>query len=262
MFQRGSRILACSFALFFPLALLGKSTGPLVNARKEMLVMSNRKPALLQNNPNSRNRPLEQVLAFLAQNKTNRLPYRDGRFMCTEFAVALHDRAEANGFRCALVSLTFSEGIGHALNAFQTTDHGIVYVDCTGGRNGDDEDLYDTIGYIELGKPYGRLHVDLAATWPNDYRNYEEAKKIFQNLRKLDRELDVELKAINQGAKLLEDHAPEVARSPDLQKLNAALRERVEHYNRLLEGRNRIATKFRLNYDENTSPVTRVDVFW
>ena len=36
-------------------------------------------------------------------------------------------------FRAAFVAVLFSDNeAGHALNAFRTTDRGLVYVDCTG----------------------------------------------------------------------------------------------------------------------------------
>jgi len=63
--------------------------------------------------------------------------------ICADFAERLHNDAEMAGIRCAYVSLELSgytdpnnfgisSDTGHALDAFQTTDRGLVYVDDTG----------------------------------------------------------------------------------------------------------------------------------
>jgi len=63
--------------------------------------------------------------------------------VCADFAERLHNDAEMAGIRCAYVSLEMTGytdplhlGIpangGHACNAFQTTDRGLIYVDATG----------------------------------------------------------------------------------------------------------------------------------
>ena len=49
----------------------------------------------------------------------------------------------------------FTDGTGHALNAFNTSDLGLVYVDVTEG---------DSIAYVEVGKTYGRIALD-AVKW-------------------------------------------------------------------------------------------------
>ena len=51
--------------------------------------------------------------------------------VCADFAERLHNDAEMAGIKCAFVTLHTSEGF-HALNAFQTTDQGLIYVDDTG----------------------------------------------------------------------------------------------------------------------------------
>ncbi len=53
--------------------------------------------------------------------------------------------------RCAYVEIAFSKWEGHALNAFDTTDKGLIYVDNTGA---------DQIAYIEVGQPYEVIHLD------------------------------------------------------------------------------------------------------
>ncbi|MBA7575292.1 hypothetical protein ES708_17113 [subsurface metagenome] len=52
-------------------------------------------------------------------------------FGCEEYALVLHDAAEAEGIKAAIVAVRDSGGLRpfHAFNAFATTDEGIVYVD-------------------------------------------------------------------------------------------------------------------------------------
>ena len=220
----------------------------MVNERNELLVTSAGTPARLRNNPNARDRRL----------------YRTGSFMCTEYALAVHDAAEANGLRCALVSVAFEEGIGHALNAFQTTDFGLVFIDCTGAPGGDKEDAYDTLGYLRTGEPYGRLHLDLAVRSPADYRHYADSRAIFRNLTAWDRELSAEYQDIEEAQRGLE--AAMAGAKPEDQEgilaAHKALSERVDRYNEDIEYRNELARTFRVQYSENKSPVASWDVFW
>jgi hypothetical protein len=51
--------------------------------------------------------------------------------VCADFAERLHNDAEMAGIRCAFVIVDTSLGY-HALNAFQTTDAGLVFIDDTG----------------------------------------------------------------------------------------------------------------------------------
>jgi hypothetical protein len=64
--------------------------------------------------------------------------YNYDTFVCADFAEMLHNNAEKAGFRTAYVSIQlgpcayYPTSGGHALNAFETTDKGLVYIDCTG----------------------------------------------------------------------------------------------------------------------------------
>jgi len=51
--------------------------------------------------------------------------------VCSDFAERLHNDAEMAGIRCAYVSIDLSTG-EHAIDAFQTTDEGLIYIDDTG----------------------------------------------------------------------------------------------------------------------------------
>jgi len=93
----------------------------------------------------------EELKSFLEQDDTDRIEYRPGEFDCTGFAITLRDRAWRLGFRCAYVEIEFAEGGGHALNAFQTVDRGLVFVDVVGK---------DAIAYVQVGQPYGLISLN------------------------------------------------------------------------------------------------------
>ncbi len=88
----------------------------------------------------------QQLVDFLRSDKTDQNQYILNSYMCAEFARDVHNNAEAAGIRAAFVGVSFKgESDGHALNTFETTDKGLVYIDC-----GD----VDAIVYIEEGKEY------------------------------------------------------------------------------------------------------------
>lgn len=87
---------------------------------------------LLIDNPEATNPTWAELKAFLAQDQTENHEYILHEYDCSEFSRDLHNRAEAAGIRTAEVQIDFvGESMGHALNAFLTTDYGLVYVDCT-----------------------------------------------------------------------------------------------------------------------------------
>ena len=103
-------------------------------------------PMHLINNDDAINPTWQQLKNFLLSDKTDQNQYIPGSYMCADFAKEIHDNAEAAGIRAAFVGVFFKGEIDdHALNAFETTDKGLVYIDC-----GD----VDTIVYIEEGKEY------------------------------------------------------------------------------------------------------------
>ncbi len=119
---------------------------------------------VLINNKDAVNPTYAQMVSFLQQDRTDQFPYTyslsvpgsyygsaesyvdltriqgiiDGTEqpsppqVCADFAERLHNDAEMAGIRCAYVSIDLSGYTGgHALDAFQTTDMGLVYVDDT-----------------------------------------------------------------------------------------------------------------------------------
>jgi len=68
----------------------------------------------------------------------------------------LHNNAEEAEIRAAFVAADLvDEQDGHALNAFNTTDRGLVYIDDTGLREQDSvQCLLDKYVVVEIGREY------------------------------------------------------------------------------------------------------------
>ncbi|MFH1031287.1 MAG: hypothetical protein V1767_01760 [Chloroflexota bacterium] len=94
----------------------------------------------LIDNRKATNPTLNQLVEFIFQDQTDRLPYYAGKlpyatheYDCSQLSRDVHNHSEAVGIRSAVVHVWFrGEKVGHALNAFLTTDYGLVYVDSTG----------------------------------------------------------------------------------------------------------------------------------
>jgi hypothetical protein len=86
----------------------------------------------LVENPDAKNPTYDELLKFLKADTTDMNRYLLDYYVCTNFAETVHNNAEASGIRTAMVFIRFTEGPGHAINAFLTTDKGLVYIDCTG----------------------------------------------------------------------------------------------------------------------------------
>ena len=122
---------------------------------------NNGKPVQLINNENAVDPTWKELKAFLFLDKTDQKPYIDYSYECASFAEELHNNAEARGIRAAFVGIFFSsEFEGHALNAFQTTDKGLVYIDCQG---------YDFVAYIAEDKEYGIILLEMAESFSYNY---------------------------------------------------------------------------------------------
>lgn len=151
---------------------------------------------VLINNEDARNPTYSELLSFLRSDETDAFPYQytlpivefyypppedeidldqlkniiDGRIepsppkICADFAERLHNNAEMAGIRCAYVSITLGD-TGHACNAFQTIDRGLVYIDCTGISDSYGPDNNDTIVDIEVGEQYNPEYLFPSGGW-------------------------------------------------------------------------------------------------
>ena len=119
----------------------------------------------LVNNPNAEDVSFAELKSFILEDDTNKHKYIQGVRNCVDFAEMLHNNAEDVDIRAAFVGINFvGKEIGHAVNAFHTTDKGLVYIDCTGPAAEDfsHKDRYDQIGYIERFEEYGTITITKA----------------------------------------------------------------------------------------------------
>lgn len=137
----------------------------------------------LVNNGTAADPTWQQLMSFLITDKTDEKDYVPGTFMCGAFAEELYNNAEAAGIRAAWVSVSLGGmSEGHALNAFYTTDRGLVYIDCSGktaqnptqsvGMNSTSPEglrVYgetnscDKVAFVVVGKELGLVSLDVAS---------------------------------------------------------------------------------------------------
>jgi hypothetical protein len=98
---------------------------PMLNAMGQVVTITDYR--------NATNTTYANLTIFLDHDHTEDMPYVDPNYTCSDFAVALHDSAEAHGIRCGIVNVQFEgQPIGHAFDVFPTSDKGMVFVDATG----------------------------------------------------------------------------------------------------------------------------------
>ena len=102
-----------------------------------------------------------QLVTFITQDKTDQHPYNINSFNCVNYATTVYNNAETSNIEAATVTMNLqNSAAGHAVNAFITSDYGLVYVDCTGN---------DAIARVEVGKVYRA--VSPGAVQPGQIRN-------------------------------------------------------------------------------------------
>jgi hypothetical protein len=133
----------------------------ILNNKQPNDFQNNGKPVHLINNENAVDPTWKELKAFLYLDKTDQKPYVENSYECANFAEDIHNNAEARGIRAAFVSIFFIKELeGHALNAFQTTDMGLVYIDCQ---------EYDFVAFIAEQKEYGIILLEMAESIDYDY---------------------------------------------------------------------------------------------
>lgn len=139
---------------------------------------------VLRNAADTHNPTWSELMSFLEQDVTDLRIYSP--LLCGGFAELVHNNAEIEGIASAFVVINYEQGVGHALNAFYTTDRGLVYIDCT-GEDSDEADehtpgyvyigdtgSHDTIAYIGVGRPIG--HINTGLSYGPGFDDYEQWK--------------------------------------------------------------------------------------
>lgn len=147
----------------------------------------------LHNNKSAIDVSYQDVILFVLNDDTDKMRYDDLSFVCADSAELLHNNAEQAGIKCAFVSIatgitktvtTINGKIihssinseGHALNAFNTTDKGLIYIDCTGSYL--DEISVDRIATIDDDAIY--------YTILNKHRNNYYINPLYMNIKNIE----------------------------------------------------------------------------
>lgn len=109
----------------------------------------------LDNYPNTTDPTYNELLQFIMNDKTDTILYDYDSFVCADYAVTVHNNAEKVGIKAGVVDVSFyDDSDGHALNVFNTTDKGLVFIDCTGNPENYGKNNCDTVVNLEIGKEY------------------------------------------------------------------------------------------------------------
>lgn len=107
---------------------------------------------ILKNNRSAKKPTYAEVVKFLEKDVTDEIEYTE-KYKCTHYAVMVHNNAEKYGIKCGFVCVTFvSESYGHAVNAWSTSDHGVIFTDSCGHAS--DHVGNDKLVTCEIGKDY------------------------------------------------------------------------------------------------------------
>ena len=84
----------------------------------------------------------QEALQFIESDQTDQNLYKE-EYTCSDFATDFKNNALKAGYRCGYV-LVFGPDWNHALNCFNTTDHGLVFI----------EPQEDEMVTLTIGQPY------------------------------------------------------------------------------------------------------------
>ncbi|NQT31020.1 MAG: hypothetical protein HQ588_01675 [Deltaproteobacteria bacterium] len=171
----------------------------------KVLIGGDGEPIILIDNPDAVDPTYAELAAFIWQDTTDNNDYLEHPrigYVCADFAEDVHNNAEAAGIRAASVSVDF-EGSeeGHAMNAFDTIDRGLVYIDCTGQSSSDklnfhlekteegfefvsdNPESWDAVAYVKIGREYGLVPLGRAnALYYNFYEEYTQKWQAYQQV--------------------------------------------------------------------------------
>ena len=194
------------------------------------------RPIILANNPSATDPTFAELVAFIQSDRTDSKPYIDGVFVCADFAEEVHNNAEAAGIRAGWVGISFAGAeTGHAINVFETIDRGMVLIDCTGSSSDSSEDSRDMVAYIEEGKRYGVISLEMILDSGMDYFSlqyayYEQAAEDWREYKELLSAYNAEVKRYNAeiAGKVYTIGSPEEKRISDWEQKLIGQQELLE----------------------------------
>lgn len=192
---------------------------PLLNSTGYPLIITDRRVAS--------DVSFDELTRFLANDTTVMADYVYPNYTCGDFAVRLHDDAEAQGIRSGVVGISLNvtgfddtnasiDGLlksnvtgvaerGHAVNVFNTTDRGLVYIDGTGITKSEKawgrKPLY-MVTYIQKNDTLGEISVNQSESLNYSYYKQREARYLayYQNASEYNRaakQFNVDIAAFN-----------------------------------------------------------------
>lgn len=169
-----------------------------------------------------------QMVNFLSDVKAGKEIYHRG-FLNNSFAEEIHNMAETRGMKAAWVTVESQDGKWHTLNAFNTTDKGLVYVDFIGTEPFGE---WAKIAHIVEGKEYSVIRISYATgNW------WERAKEYPAEIKAL----SIEIKELEETMGELEESLEELGITfipksyiylSDEQLSNSEVAHLVDRYNR------------------------------
>ncbi len=224
-------IILVGLALLLASSLVSCAPNPrYIYENGALQVGGNGEPIELINNPDATDPTYAELIAFIKADTADESLYTNS-YVCSDFTEAVHNNAEAAGIRAAWVGIDFDgDEESHACNAFETTDLGLVFIDCTGENpesrftrqivetdkgfspKKPNPTSWDKVAYVEMDKEYGLIAIDKAESLL--YSFYEEYKQEWQAYQELLSEYNEEVMRYNQEieGKVYEEGSPELAR--------------------------------------------------
>lgn len=219
-------------------------------------------PINLVNNPDSRNVSFAELKSFISQDRTDDEIYMPGVRVCGDFAEMLHNNAEAKKIRASWVAIHWENKIvGHAINAFQTTDKGLIYIDCTGRgfKDAYEQQLYgildfcngDRVAYIEKGKQYGVLDINKVESLNYDF--YVEYARNWQKFSSMADDYNKEVSAFNKA------YANKSILPPSEYSNYAAWKKQLEEKERIIK---ELEKKLGNCFAKPLDIVKKIEIYW
>ncbi len=166
----------------------------------------------------------DELILFLHNDTSDMADYVYPNYTCGDFAVHLHDDAEAHGIRSGIVGVTLNTSgytgmdtryikpsrlgavndsdIGHGFTIFNTTDRGLVYIDATGvtsDEKAQGRQPHFMVVYFKKGMPLGEIWVNQSESLDYDY--YQQKESQYQAYEQKISEYNNEVKAFNSETK-------------------------------------------------------------
>lgn len=166
----------------------------------------------------------DRLMLFLNNDTSDLADYVSPNYTCGDFAVHLHDDAEAQGIRCGIVGVSLNvsgysgldlryiipshpgagnaSDMGHGFTVFNTTDRGLVYIDPTGVTSEEKAQGRQPrfmVVYFEQGMPLGEIRVNQSESL--NYSYYQEKEIQFQAYNQNISDYNDEVQAINDETK-------------------------------------------------------------